>query len=263
MTAPRLHVVTAPECAKALVLRRGPTGQVASLLWDRETGEVKLGQWLKGRVYEHRSDLSPDGRHMIYFAGTGQRWWTAISRAPWLTALFFDPQDHTWHGGGAFTQEGEVFFNGRACQDVLPEGLKPASSDAFPHGTDGFHMGGLYPAMMVCRGWRHDGGEGYKARLSKKLGHGWELVLTFAISERNRSIISNKYALSHVETDRVLSHQHWEWAEPWKHGLQVAQNGALWFLPFSAGGLEEAGLIHDFRDMAFEAIKAPYEGVSW
>ena len=64
----RLHVILAREASKAVVFRRGPSGQVCTLGWDLETDTFTMGQWLKGRIYEYRSDLSPDGEFMIYFA---------------------------------------------------------------------------------------------------------------------------------------------------------------------------------------------------
>ena len=64
----RLHAILAREAAKAVVFRRGPSGQVCTLGWDLETDTFAMGQWLKGRIYEYRSDLSPDGEFMIYFA---------------------------------------------------------------------------------------------------------------------------------------------------------------------------------------------------
>jgi len=64
----RLHVIMAREAPKAVVFRRGPSGQVCTLGWDLETDTFTMGQWLKGRIYEYRSDLSPDGELMIYFA---------------------------------------------------------------------------------------------------------------------------------------------------------------------------------------------------
>lgn len=64
----RLHVILAREAPKAVVFRRGPSGQVCTLGWDLETDTFAMGQWLKGRIYEYRSDLSPDGELMIYFA---------------------------------------------------------------------------------------------------------------------------------------------------------------------------------------------------
>ena len=60
---------------------------------DRTTDKFQLGQWLHGRIYEPRSDLSPDGKHLIYFAinghweGEARGSWTAISRDPYLKAI--------------------------------------------------------------------------------------------------------------------------------------------------------------------------------
>ncbi|MBF9032776.1 hypothetical protein HKCCE2091_00850 [Rhodobacterales bacterium HKCCE2091] len=254
MTPPRLHVITATGCDMALVLRRGPTRAVASLSWNRATGEVTLGQWLRGRIYEHRSDLSPDGRHAIYFAGNGQRWWTAISRAPWLRAVYFAPKGDTWHGGGAFTADGRVFLNGASAPDDLPDGLRPAPDDAYPHGTDGFHMGVLYPAMMAARGWRVTGGTRYDTVLEKPLPGGGALRLGFALSRRNRSSISNRYAIRGATGDWT-EQPDWEWAEPWGAGIQVAAKGALWHLPAPGAPPDR---IRDFGDLRFEPREAPY-----
>ena len=84
----RLHVLLAREAPVGLIIRRGPSHSVASVLWNRRTDRFTLGQWLRGRIYERRCDLSPDGTHVIYFAMNG-RWqsdvkgsYTAIARAP-------------------------------------------------------------------------------------------------------------------------------------------------------------------------------------
>ncbi len=105
----RIHVLLASQVPLGLVIRRGPSKQVATILWDRERDHFELGQWLKGRIYERRSDLSPDGRYLIYFAMNG-KWntesqgaWTAISRAPYLKALAFFPKGDCWNGGGLWT----------------------------------------------------------------------------------------------------------------------------------------------------------------
>jgi hypothetical protein len=64
----RLHVLIARESRTAVVLRRGPSNLVCTVGWNLNDDSFRLGQWLKGRIYERRADLSPDGRHMIYFA---------------------------------------------------------------------------------------------------------------------------------------------------------------------------------------------------
>ena len=70
---------------------------------------TEVGQWLRGRLYELRADLSPDGKYLIYFAMNGH-WgsrakgaWTAISRAPYLTAIALFAKGDCWNGGGLFT----------------------------------------------------------------------------------------------------------------------------------------------------------------
>jgi hypothetical protein len=42
------------------------------VLWDRQRDTLKLGQWMRGRIYERRCDLSPKGAHLLYFAMNGQ-----------------------------------------------------------------------------------------------------------------------------------------------------------------------------------------------
>jgi hypothetical protein len=36
--------------------------------WDTDTDSFDLGQWFRGRIYERRCDLSPDGSLLVYFA---------------------------------------------------------------------------------------------------------------------------------------------------------------------------------------------------
>src|SRR6476646_2517331 len=117
----RLHVLLASEARVGVVIRRGPARAVCSILWDRNTDKFETGQWLGGRIYERRADLSPDGRHMIYFAMNG-RWsspargsWTAISKAPWLTAMVLMPKGDCWQGGGLFTSDSRYWVNGGGC----------------------------------------------------------------------------------------------------------------------------------------------------
>ena len=68
----RIHVLLASHAPLGLVIRRGPSKHVATVLWNRSRDDFQLGQWLKERIYERRSDLSPDGKHFIYFASTAK-----------------------------------------------------------------------------------------------------------------------------------------------------------------------------------------------
>jgi hypothetical protein len=64
----RIHVLLAREEPLGVVIRRGPSKQVCTVQWDRRDDDFQVGQWLRGRIYERRSDLYPDGKHLIYFA---------------------------------------------------------------------------------------------------------------------------------------------------------------------------------------------------
>lgn len=64
----RLHAILARRGAYAVVFRRGPSDKVAVVGWDRSNDTFTLGQWLRGRIYPLRCDLSPIGEHLIYFA---------------------------------------------------------------------------------------------------------------------------------------------------------------------------------------------------
>jgi hypothetical protein len=91
----RLFVIMARKAPIAAIIRRGPSKQVRLIAWNTDTDTFEGGQWLKGRIYERRCDLSPDGRYLIYFAANHKSpiySWTAISRLPYLTALAFWPK---------------------------------------------------------------------------------------------------------------------------------------------------------------------------
>ena len=86
---PRLHVLLARDASTAVVIRRGPARHTAVIGWERNSDTFRLGQWLYGRIYERRSDLSPDGKHLIYFAMNG-RWHSTAkgtSSCPTVTAI--------------------------------------------------------------------------------------------------------------------------------------------------------------------------------
>jgi hypothetical protein len=97
-----------------------------------------MGQWFKGRIYEKRCDLSPDGTKLIYFAQKINRRtlndpkysyaWTAISRPPYLTALALWRKGDCWNGGGLFETNSRVWLNhaegGGAHPDKQPRELE-------------------------------------------------------------------------------------------------------------------------------------------
>jgi hypothetical protein len=125
----RLTALLAREAPVGVIFRRGPSKWVQLIKWNTRSDTFEEGQWFHGRIYDGRSDLSPDGSLLIYFASKFNPRtlkdneytyaWTAISRPPFFTALALWPKGDCWHGGGLFTSQRDVFLNHR------PEAAKP------------------------------------------------------------------------------------------------------------------------------------------
>jgi hypothetical protein len=120
----------APVC---VLFRRGPSRWTQLVKWHTDTDVFEAGNWFKGRIYEHRCDVSPNGRFLLYFAckinprtvrdPSGYTYaWTAISEPPRYTALMLWPKGDCWHGGGLFTTDRDVWLNHR------PAAAKPHPS---------------------------------------------------------------------------------------------------------------------------------------
>ncbi|MEW5962871.1 MAG: hypothetical protein AB1749_04855 [Pseudomonadota bacterium] len=137
-SACRLYVILARDGRSAVVFRRGPSGRVCLLRWWLGSDTFEIGQWLIGRIYERRSDLSPDGDLLVYFAAvhkTPLASWTAVSRPPYLTALALWPKGDCWGGGGRFLSRHHVLINHSDDKLALADGfLLPSSVRVEPMG---------------------------------------------------------------------------------------------------------------------------------
>ncbi len=135
----RLFVIPAKLEPTAVILRRGPSRWYHVIKWDTQRDTFEHGAWVKGRIYEDKCDVSPDGRLLLYFIHQGSRFrtpftdaWTAISRVPWLQALVVWPQGQTYGGGGRFLSEAAVTLRGvhSSPLDEFPaHGIKVAGND--------------------------------------------------------------------------------------------------------------------------------------
>ncbi|MGR9037855.1 MAG: hypothetical protein ACU83O_14925, partial [Gammaproteobacteria bacterium] len=109
--APRIYCIPAAEAPVAAVFLRGPTDWSHVGRWNLAERRYELGGWLAGRLFPRRSDLSPDGRLLGYFAHKpGADWkhgetYVAVSKLPWLTALYAFGTCGTWSRGYYFTTD--------------------------------------------------------------------------------------------------------------------------------------------------------------
>ncbi len=265
----RLHVLLARDSRDGLVIRRGPSKSVCTVLWDRERDTFKLGQWMRGRIFERRCDISPNGKLLIYFAMNG-RWksetkgaWTAISRVPYLKAITLLGKGDCWHGGGLFLSDREYWLNDgfghtnlRVSRDVR------RIVDYQPLAYYGGECLTVYYNRLQRDGWvrKSDNYQG-AVLFEKKLQKSWTLrKLAFAEigAPPGRGCYWDAHELQQESTDTILSFPEWEWAE-WDRGRLVwAVNGELRTARLGTAKLISEKLLHDFNSMKFEAIPAPY-----
>jgi hypothetical protein len=114
----RLFVYLAREAPVGVVLRRGPSEWARLSVWHTDNDTFEHGQWIKGRIYERRSDVSADGSLFAAFVRkSGWRsahpksadTWLAISRPPYFTALALWFIGGTYHTGGFFPERSSIW----------------------------------------------------------------------------------------------------------------------------------------------------------
>ncbi|MGB3309362.1 MAG: hypothetical protein WBG32_18095 [Nodosilinea sp.] len=129
-TPPRIYCLPATDAPVVAVFRRGPSQWVHVGRWDLAQNHYEPGGWLRGRIFPRRSDLSPDGRWLCYFAhNPNARWehgeaYIAVSKLPWLTALYAFATCGTWTRGYSFTT-GRSSKGPKAAPMPIPYELKP------------------------------------------------------------------------------------------------------------------------------------------
>jgi hypothetical protein len=129
---PRIYCIPASKAPIVAVFRRGPTNWCHVGRWDLRERLYEPGAWLGGRLFPRRSDLSPDGRFLCYFAHKpGADWehgeaYVAVSKLPWLTALHAFRTCGTWTRGYYFTED-EDCANPEDAELPIPYGLRSMS----------------------------------------------------------------------------------------------------------------------------------------
>lgn len=151
---PRIFIILAADADAAIVIRRGPSNWFHLLKWDMAKDSFEPGAWFRGSMYPEKCDLSPDGRLFLYFVLQGNKFqtrysgaWTAVSRAPWLTALGLWPQGTTYGGGGRFVADRHIVIR---AGDATPhpdhpgEGLRVELGNPPAHASSGEVQGATW-----------------------------------------------------------------------------------------------------------------------
>lgn len=232
------------------------------MLWRRDQDTFEVGQWLHGRIYERRCDLSPRGTHWIYFAMSGNTSYTALARAPYLRAIGFMPKGDCWHGGGLFTGTSSYWLNDGYGHTVQRSTSELQRDTAWrPAQAWGGECPGVYYPRLLRDGWSlvrsEERGRASVDVFERSLLRGYRLrKLAHAGPARvNRGCYWDEHVL--IDPDGIEhTHADWEWADLDGARLVYASAGRLF-----ARGLDARALtreLFDFGHLAFARIRAPY-----
>jgi hypothetical protein len=274
MTACRLVVYLAREAPLGVVLRRGPSDWVRLSLWHTDTDEFAHGQWMRGRVYERRADLSAEGSLFVYFARrasgpdqAGRDTWVAVSRPPFFTALALWFVGGTYHTGGYFPERETVwagFGAGMPDQGVLPAWLRPAPNlPPYVDRTNNWPERTVWLNRLLRDGWARVPDE--RPETWRRLDPSGRLWLEMTIrSEADFTAYGGpfvvEYALVPVAGDEIVPLGPATWADWDQTGrLVLARDGCLW----NALPAGESTLIADFNDQTPDPTPSPEWARSW
>ncbi len=287
----RLYAILARNLPTAVVFRRGPSKSVLLIRWNTSNDTFQFGQWFKGRIYERRCDLSPNGDLLLYFAANYRKpyfSWSAISQPPYLTALALWPKGDGWGGGGQFITQNRIALNHREPEMKVAEGLslpKRLMVKAFGKHSGWGEDAPIWPERLKRDGWalvRYSEGVQHGSRRKvwveftpsitwRKSNPAWpkryslEMSIT-GLKERDgpwylteHTVIRDKTKMDNIGRS--------DWADWCSSGdLLFAVDGCLYRLSCKRGvlaPLERATKVADLSNLQFEPREAPEEARSW
>jgi hypothetical protein len=256
----RLFVYLARESPVAVVLRRGPTDWARLSLWHTDSDHIEHGQWLKGRVYERRSDLSADGSLFAAFVRqSGGRQghrdtWIAVSRPPFFSALAVWFVGGTYHTGAFFPGRARLWlgYSPETPPDIghVPSWLSivPARDITYIDGTSEWTERTVHFNRLIRDGWELLEREPYRT-LWVRRHPSRPLALHMVQSFENLQAPGGRYVVEYSMWNdperREQSIGRATWADWDQRGrLVVARDGKLFQWRQEAGALDE---IADFN----------------
>ena len=268
---PRLAVLLAAKCTKSIIVCRHTSKRTVIIGWDRKNDTFMVGQWLKGKVYPYRSDVSPDGSHWIYFAMDARNnTYTCVARTPYLKAVDFYTKGDAWNGGGLFLSDKAYWLNdgGLSHKEQRREsGLSMERTDPFENyeecqtGEDPF----IYFRRLEREGWlrrKHVKGDRFNEEytFTKRINRRYHLIKIFHAGLNHpigRGAYYETYQIYDEKSKETVEYPEWEWAEVDNNRVIWAEGGKL-FAAENNKLLKEKTELFDAAKLQFELLEAPY-----
>jgi hypothetical protein len=195
----------------------------------------------------------------------------ALSGASRRKQIPSSPWGDCWNGGGLFLSDDRFWRNSGYHLDEsdtigrLRKILTEESGYPFDDGYGG-ECPGVYYLRLQRDGWkllRHQSPSSEKSAtvFEKPLPKGWTLeksAHTSIDSPVGSGCYYDTHRLLHPDSGTIVDHPEWEWAELDRKRLVWVSKGVLYAAKIHGKGLGDAKALHDFNDMTFEAIPAPY-----
>lgn len=262
----RLYVLYSKQSNTAVILRKGPSKWTLSLGWDLKYDTFAKGQWLAGKIYNNKCDISPDGKHWIYFAYKKDPY-TVVAKVPYLKALHYLEDNTTWFGGGYFIDSHHVNLQTgpKLPQEREINGLKISHISHNPLSQNSILVNYLKRndwKIIELKRW--DEGSVFRLGIYKQ----WELRLIAAHGTGRRddgAMQLQSYELIHIKSSMKIDVSTWEWADydPLNDRVIWAEMGKIMtakliVLDDGKPALSEEKCLLDTNDMQFEELIAPY-----
>jgi hypothetical protein len=271
---PRLEILQAPKVDVGVLFRRGPSMYVEVIRWNMRNDRFERGHWFKGRIYVPRSDLSPDGQLLVYFAlkkspetirSEYTYAWTAVSRPPWLTALALWPRGSTWFGGGMFTRQRALLLNHPPEEAEPHPEHKPRGLLVTPRKDADLYWSRLERDGWTCVqfGERRRTGTGYET-IEPQIHKRDHPRLPFSISMYLRIEGTRSFRIEDAGRTFPMPPGRVDWMDWDARGRAfVLLDGAVWIANVDPSGVGPFERLIDFSADTFEEREAPDDARHW
>jgi hypothetical protein len=142
----RIHLIAAKEAPVIVILQRKRAKLFHVITVGTDKHWVNEGSWFRGVIHGINSDVSFDGKYMVYLAvGAGRgkyTKWSGICRLPWLKTLVHVDSPIT--GGGYFDGPDDLKTHGWDCREQVSSSDVPFTIARDKKRHFGYELANIY-----------------------------------------------------------------------------------------------------------------------